>query len=68
MAAAEGDDVAPIVDRCHDLDVGSQVEEHLERLAEDVIVFHERDPDYRAFSTFPAFRQRVHTYARVGFP
>jgi hypothetical protein len=68
MAAAEGDDVAPVVHRGHDLDVVPEIEQHLERLAEDIVVFHEDDADYRAFWTFPAFRQRVHTYARVGFP
>jgi hypothetical protein len=44
-------------------------EEHLERLAEDSIVFDEGDADrYSAFSTLPALRHRVQTYARVGFP
>jgi hypothetical protein len=68
VAAAEGDNVAPVVRRGHDLDVRAEVEQQLERLAEDVVVLHEGDADYRAFWTFPALRQRVHTYARVGFP
>jgi hypothetical protein len=66
---AELDHVVAVLDRGDDLDVRPHAEEQLERLAEDPVVLDEGDPDgYRAFSTFPALRQRVQTYARVGLP
>jgi hypothetical protein len=49
VAAAEGDGVTPVVHRGHDLNVRAEVEQQLERLAEDVVVLHEGDADYRAF-------------------
>ena len=69
LIPAELDDVVAVLDRGDDLDVRPHPEEHLECLAEDSVVLDEGDADrYSAFSTFPALRHLVQTYARVGFP
>jgi len=69
VVSAELDYVVPVLDRGDDLDVRPHPEEQLERLAEDSVVLDEGDADrYSAFSTFPALRHLVQTYARVGFP
>jgi hypothetical protein len=46
VLAAERDDVVAVLDRRDDLYVRAEIEQHLQRLAEDIVVLDERDADY----------------------
>jgi hypothetical protein len=45
VVLAERDDVVAVLDRRDDVDVGAKPEQQLERLAEDLVVLDEGDPN-----------------------